>query len=112
MRGCDLDLVYGTVSSPDPGDGLQGMPYDKALSPFLAPKGGKAAAINGAGGRWMRALLGLQVGGGGSSSRRGHLEQGAAGRALFVMHRGLKMGWGWIGWMGPGFRVLETAYSY
>ena len=55
-----LDVVYDTVTSPESGDGLNGAPYDVALKPFLRP-GGRVVAINGSGGKWIKALLGLQV---------------------------------------------------
>jgi len=56
----NLDVIYDTVSSPDPGDGLGGVPYDQALAKLLKPGAGRTVAINGSGSRWIRALLGLQ----------------------------------------------------
>lgn len=52
-----FDIVYDTVTSPDGGDNLNGVTYDEALSPFLAPKG-IVCAINGGAWRWIGALTG------------------------------------------------------
>jgi NADPH:quinone reductase-like Zn-dependent oxidoreductase len=56
------DCVYDTVTSPDSGDNLDGVPYDIALRPLLRP-GGLVVAINGSAARWAAALLGWQAAG-------------------------------------------------
>ena len=62
LLGRNLDVIYDTVSSPDPGDDLDGVPYDQAFARFLKKGTGRTVAINGAGSRWIRALLGIQGG--------------------------------------------------
>ena len=54
-----FDMVYDTVTSPDPGDSLDGKPYDEVLRPYLK-KDGYICAINGSAGRWVGALTGWQ----------------------------------------------------
>lgn len=54
-----LTVFYDTVSSPEAGDGLNGVSYDVALRPFLAPSA-QTVAINGSAMRWFRMFLGWQ----------------------------------------------------
>jgi NADPH:quinone reductase-like Zn-dependent oxidoreductase len=54
-----ISCFYDTVSSPEKGDGLNGLPYDVALKSLLG-KDCKTVAINGSALRWIRMFLGWQ----------------------------------------------------